>query len=154
MTARYVIDSSVFIVFERNQPRDIYATLWDRFATLLSSGNAVVPHEALVELERGTDDLGDWVKATGAVYDTDTAVIDVVRQISKQHPGWVKETKNAADPFIIATAKVLGAVVVTNERSRNPATADVNMKIPQVAAEFDVAVISTNDLSRRLGWHF
>ena len=43
MTAQFVIDSSVLIAFERNQPRDIYPTLWDRFETFLRSGDAVIP---------------------------------------------------------------------------------------------------------------
>ena len=154
MTIRFVIDSSVLIAFERNQPRDIYSTLWDRFEVLLRSGDAAVPREAVTELGRGTDDLVDWVKKTGSVYEADDAVIAVVAQISRRHPGWVRETKNAADPFIIATAKILDAVIVTNERSRNPATVDANMKIPQVAAEFGVSAITTNDLFRQLHWQF
>jgi hypothetical protein len=65
VTIRYVIDSSVLIAFERNQPRDIYPTLWGRFETLLLGGEAVVPREALTELERGTGDLAAWVRKTG-----------------------------------------------------------------------------------------
>lgn len=84
---RYVVDSSVFIAFERNQPRDIYTSLWDKLEQLLRSGVAVVPQEALVELDRGTDDLSAWVKATGAVAVTDAAVIAIVKQISQRHPG-------------------------------------------------------------------
>jgi hypothetical protein len=129
VTIRFVIDSSVLITFERSQPRDVWPTLWDHVENLLRSGNAVVPREAVTELDRGTDDLADWVKKTGAIYDADDAVIAVVTQISAKHPGWVQQTKNAADPFIIATAKVLGAVIVTNERARN-ATADSNRRIP------------------------
>ena len=154
MTAQFVIDSSVLIAFERNQPRDIYPTLWDRVETLLRSGDAVIPREALSELERGTDDLAGWVRETGAVCDTDAAMIAVVAQISTRHPDWVRETKNAADPFIIATAKVLGAVIVTNEKTRNLVTVDANMKIPQVAAEFGVKAVTTNDLFRQLQWQF
>ncbi|MCL2464559.1 MAG: DUF4411 family protein [Micrococcales bacterium] len=154
MTVRFVIDSSILISFERNQPRDVWPTLWDHVENLLRSGEAVVPREALTELERGTDDLDDWVKKTGTVYDADDEMIAVVGQISARHPGWVQQTKNAADPFIIATAKVLGAVIVTNERARNTATVDSNMRVPQVAAEFGVTAITTNDLFRQLQWQF
>jgi hypothetical protein len=144
----------VLITFKRTQPRDIYTTLWHQVEALLRQGGAVVPQKAVAELSRGTDTLASWVKQTGAVYHTDAAVIGIVAQISARHPGWVQQTKNVADPFIIATAKVLGAVVVTNERSRTIATADANLRIPQVAAEFGVATLSTNDLFRRLGWRF
>ena len=153
MTASFVLDSSVLIAFERNQPRDIYTSLWDRVEQLLRSGDAVVPQEAVTELEHGTDDLAAWVKSTGGMVATDAAVITVVAQISQRHPDWVSGTQNAADPFIIATAQVLGAAVVTNEKGRN-ATADSNMTIPQVAAEFGVKCLLTNDLFRQLGWHF
>lgn len=153
MTIRFVLDSSVLIAFERNQPRDIYTSLWDRVERLLHSGDAVLPQEAVTELEHGTDTLATWVKTTGAVVATDAAVVAVVAQISQRHPGWVSGTQNAADPFIIATAKVLDATVVTNEKSRN-ATIDGNMKIPQVAAEFGVRCLLTNDFFRMLGWRF
>lgn len=154
MTVRFVIDSSILIAFERNQPQDVWPTLWDYVENLLRDGDAVVPREALTELERGTDDLGDWVKKTGAVCDANDAMIAIVAQISTKHPGWVQETKNAADPFIIATAKVLDAAIVTNERARNAATVDSNMRIPQIAAEFGVLAITTNDLFRQLQWKF
>jgi hypothetical protein len=153
VSAGYVIDSSVLITFKRNQPRDIYRTLWKRLESLFRDGDAVVPREALDELDRGTDDLGDWVKKTDAVYETTADVLTVVADISRRHPGWVRGTQNAADPFIIATAKVLGAVAVSNETHR-PATVEANLKIPQVASEFGVMTMSTNDFFRELGWQF
>jgi len=124
-----------------------------RVESLLQSGDTVVPQEAVTELEHGTDDLAKWVKSASGVAATDAAVIAVVAQISQRHPGWVSGTQNAADPFIIATVKVIGATVVTNEKGRN-ATVDSNMKIPQVAAEFSVKCLLTNDFFRLLGWHF
>ena len=108
----------------------------------------------MTELKRGSDDLPGWVKETGAVRDADDAVILIVKEISARHPGWVQQAKNAADPFIIATAKVLGAVAVTNESSRRAASVDLNLRIPHVAAEFGVRTMSTNDLFRQLGWQF
>lgn len=68
MTAKYVLDSSVLITLLRNQPRDIYPTVWDRLYAVLRSGEAVVPREAVEELSRGTDDLAGWVRETGAVF--------------------------------------------------------------------------------------
>jgi transposase len=80
-------------------------------------------------------------------------VLAVVVDITQRHPGWVSGTQNAADPFVIATAKLLGAIVVTDEEDRH-ATTDANMKIPQVASELGVTTIVTIAWFRQLGWQF
>ena len=46
------------------------------------------------------------------------------------------------------------SVIVTNERTRHPATVDANMRIPQIASEFGVPTITPNDLFRQLHWQF
>lgn len=78
----------------------------------------------------------------------------MVSQIASHHPGWVQESKNAADPFVIAHAVESGLVVVTLERRKGPGVEDHNLKIPNVAEEWQVDCIDFKALSRRAGWVF
>ena len=58
------------------------------------------------ELDKGTDGLVKWVKALeGFVCDHDASELTVVTQISTDHPDWVQNTKNEADPWLVAHAK-------------------------------------------------
>jgi hypothetical protein len=88
------------------------------------------------------------------VAETSREELEIVREIAIRHPGWVSGAKNAADPFVIAAAKIRGAVVVTDERASGPGTEDRNLRMPTVAAEFEVECILPTELIRRCGWRF
>ncbi len=75
-------------------------------------------------------------------------------QITAAHPDWVQEQQNAADPWVVANATVFGRVILTEETLKGPGTVDRNLKIPNVAAGFDVACVNFNQLARREGWAF
>ena len=75
--------------------------------------------QAYEELLKVDDECAPWAKAQpGFVQDTTDDELAVVDTITNQHPGWVQETLNAADPFIIAQAVEQELVVVTFERRR------------------------------------
>jgi len=147
------VDSSIFIKLKREQPEDIYPTLWKRMADLLSSGTAVVHKEALDELDRKADGLGSWVKQQDCIVDANDTQFNRVIDITNAHPGWVNEQRNAADPWIIALAADTEAVIVTDEKP-NKATSDSNLKLPTVAAEHNVNCIDIPTWLRELKWQF
>ena len=68
--ATYVLDSSFLIKLHRDQPIELYPTLWVRIADLLSSGEAVVPREAAREIAKKADDLNAWLRATASTLTT------------------------------------------------------------------------------------
>jgi hypothetical protein len=61
---------------------------------------------------------------------------------------------NEADPFVIAHAKAESSTVVTEETRKGPNTAEKNLKIPNVADEHGVEVLTFFDYIRREGWSF
>lgn len=153
--ARYVLDSSCLIKLHRDQPIDIYPSVWERLSELLASGDAVIPREADREMQVKDDELRRWLHARQvSVVESTEDELAVVMQIAARHPGWVRGKKNAADPFLIATASARGAVVVTDERGTGRATEDRNLRIPTVAAEFGVKCITYTELVRQCGWTF
>lgn len=150
----YVLDSSFLIKLFREQPIDVYVTLWESIDALLSDGGAMVPREAYREIERRDDALHDWLKGRSGIVEADGAELQVVAEMSVRYPLWVQGPKNAADPFVIAAALVRGGIVVTDERTAGPTTDERNLRIPNVGDAFGVEVILPTEMIRRCGWRF
>lgn len=155
MTAGFTIDSSVLITLARELPRDVHRSAWARLEELIVSGQAFLPKQASVELQRGSDHLSSWIKTfPGFVVEAAVEEIAVVAQIAQDHPDWVQEQQNEADPWMIANGHVFDRVVVTQERRKGPGTADRNLKIPNVADRWDVTCMNFNELARSQSWSF
>ncbi|AWE42784.1 hypothetical protein DDD63_08550 [Actinobaculum sp. 313] len=74
--------------------------------------------------------------------------------MARAHPGWVTETKNEADPHIIAHAKTDGLALVTEEKRKGPNVSDKNQSIPNVADEYGVRCIGFFEFLRMQKWSF
>ncbi len=70
----------------------------------------------------------------------------------RDHPLLMKATKNrnGGDPFVIATAQVLGLTVVTEERGGSLS----KPKIPSVCQALGVRCIDVLAFIREQGWSF
>lgn len=151
----YVLDSSCLIKLNREQPPDLYPSVWKRLEALVAVGRSVLPAEAKREIDKKDDVLKAWVKSRPEVVIVEThADLAVIVQISADHPLWVRGAKNAADPFIIATAVRQGAVIVTDEKLAGRGSDERNLRIPNIAAEHDVECIDFTELVRRERWRF
>jgi len=101
--------------------------------------------------------LADWSKAQpGFLCDASLpSEFQRVGDISTTFPDWVSDTRNVADPWIIAHAEATGQMLVTDERLR-PAAAPQNLTIPTVIVRMSltVAYCDFNDFQRAEGWKF
>lgn len=114
MSASYTIDTNIIVTLNRDQPRDIYASVWEALEALTADGRCFMNREAYEELVHVDDECAPWAKVQeGFVQDTTAAELAVVDSITTDHPGWVQETRNAADPFVIAQAVERDLVIVT-----------------------------------------
>jgi Domain of unknown function (DUF4411) len=155
MSDTYMIDTMVVINLHRILPRDVWPSVWDRVEKLVADGRGFTLRQVIEELEKVDDECGPWAKGLdGFVMDAEEPEIRLVSQITKDHPGWVQEGSNDADPWVIAHAAVHACYVVTEERAKGPGTPDEKLKIPNVAAEHNVECMNFNDLARREGWVF
>jgi Domain of unknown function (DUF4411) len=94
-----------------------------------------MPKFVYEELLRIDDHCAPWAKGiAGFVVEATDDEFDIVATITADHPDWVQEQKNAADPWIVARATVLGGVILTHERMRCPGVTEANLAIPNVAA--------------------
>lgn len=149
----YCIDtSSVIDWHERFYPPESFPSLVPLVDGLIHTGRLFMSEEVALELHAKTAAAGTWCakRKDRLVLPTDVAVATAVRDVLREHPRLVGALKNRnrADPFVIAVARLKGAVVVTGEMG---GTAD-RPKIPYVCSQFGIQCITFTDLIRAEGW--
>lgn len=151
----YTLDSNILIDMHRLYPRYIFSSLWNEVESLISNGSLCICEVVLSELKKGNDTLYNWANTTkDFVHQSVDSEMRLAAQISQKHPGWVREETNYGDPFVIAHAAIENHTIVTNEKYKGPGTIDCNMKIPNVADEFDVPWMNFFDFVKKNGWVF
>ena len=119
----YVFDTGAFINLFRYYYTDTFEGLWKNFYELIKSGKIISVMEVRRELENHGDNLSEWVKNHSDLFlKPKQEQIDVIKNIYStlhfEHN--IKQQNkmqycNAADPFVVAKAKVLGYKVVSTE---------------------------------------
>jgi hypothetical protein len=151
----YTLDTNILIGMIQRYPRDIFPSIWAALEGSIDDGQACICQAVLEETDRAGDGLHDWAKGyPDFACDVTRPELELSAQISADHPDWVREQLNAADPFVIAHAKVDQRIIVTEENRKGPNTEDRNQKIPNVADEHDVDCIKFFEFARQLGWAF
>jgi hypothetical protein len=160
----YVLDANVFIeAARRYYAFDLVPAFWTNLVNLAAQGRIKSIDKIKQELERGNDDLADWIKRgnmSNAFASTDQP--DVIRQFGEMME-WVQdndqfldaakaEFAGGVDGWLIAYAGVNNYTVVTHEvyardvRNRVP--------IPNICRAFDVRYTDTFQMLRDLGVRF
>jgi rRNA-processing protein FCF1 len=135
---KYVFDSNVFINLQRNQPMDVYVSLWEKIDTMFDEGIIFSSYEVYEEISIGDDALVEWAKSKKDLFVLSSNELQQgVRDILKAYPQLILSGKrmNSADPFLIALAKKESCIVVTEERLSNNMIAP---KIPDVCAKYSI----------------
>ena len=147
------LDTNILINLERWYPRDIFGFLWQGVEDAVSAGDVCICTAVHNELKRGGDALYDWAKNTpGFVCPLSQADMLEASQISNQYPGWVQQSKNAADPELIAHASNEGREIVSEEKRKGPGAAPHNIKVPNVADDLGISCIDFFTFVRAMGW--
>lgn len=151
----FTLDSNILINLARLYPRDIFGSIWDQIEGQVVLGEACICEAVLREVHRGGDELHAWAKGQpGFICRVTDEELATVAEIATDHPEWVRDTLNEADPFVIAHAKAEPSVIVTEEKPKGPNTEDRNQKIPNIAKEHGVSCIRFFDYVRGQGWQF
>jgi hypothetical protein len=153
-----VLDTNSLSVLRNYYPAT-FPTLWVNLDGLVANGDLVSVREALRELENDNrvTFVQEWAKKNKAVFYTPTdAELEVVGQIlAIPHFQTVISGKAllkgtpVADPFIIASAFVKNATVITEEVYRPNAA-----KIPNICEHFDVDCHNLEWFMAQHGWEF
>lgn len=154
---KYLLDSNTYI-----QAKNQYYGMafcpgyWDWLDARFAAGDVCSIEFIGKELKEGDDELADWARLRSDHFikhddePTQAAFTDIVNFVMSQDFGAAHRDAFLAkgDPWLIAKAKTLGAILVTHEATVSPATKKV--KIPNICQQFSVPCISTFDLLNEL----
>lgn len=153
----YCIDTSAVIHgWTRDYPPDVFATVWQNLEPLADQEKLFAPNEVLLELERGGDDLYEWARSRNAMFiEPDAYAQEIVRDLVNDYPGFIPADSRDgiwADPYVIAIASQMQAVVVTGEK---PVGHNARIpKIPNICNDLGVEYMDLLGLIRTEGWSF
>jgi predicted nucleic acid-binding protein len=122
-SANYCADANFFYEFwlpDRKFRKDIYDKLWEHMVSQISGGIITSTEEVYRELKESNDpDFQKWLDAHKSYLyvEDDIAVIKLATKILNKHPEMLfqKGKKNGADAFLVATAKIYGLSVISEE---------------------------------------
>jgi len=155
---RYVFDTNSFIVIGHYFP-ERFPSFWAKFDALVAAGRVLSVREVLRELDNHNTrlHLRNWIDANQSVFLVPTpqetqfvsqifAVPHFQNLLSKKQ---ILAGGPAADPFVIALAKVVGCCVVTEESKKDNAA-----RIPNVCEHFGLGWTNLEGLMQSEGWCF
>jgi len=129
----------------------MFATFWTWMDEQVDAGIVIAPEEVLVELDaKGQSPLVKWVrKRKDDIFQAhETDVQHLFKQISASFPELTRKGKPQArsdgDAWVIAMAKIRGAVCVAEDRKRRAGTS-----FPEVCAHYGVPLIFLRDFIDR-----
>lgn len=144
-----MFDASSALYAWDNYPIEQFPPLWDWIAGEILAGRLGISQVALKEVTDKSNECGSWLKSNGiTVMPITQAILDLALSI-KNSLGIVGDNFGSGvgenDLFIIATAKINGAELITNEsRQPDPPKSMRNYKIPLVCS---FAAVQVDNLS-------
>ncbi len=153
----YILDTSALLhAWRRDYPPDTFPSLWEKIEELAASETLVAPHEVLLELERGGDEIYEWAREhDGMFIEPEETVQEKVQEVVDRWPEFVPDESHDgvwADPYVVALAAVVGGTVVTGENlapenARRP-------KIPNLCRALGIPYTNLLGVLRNEGWTF
>lgn len=158
----YIIDTSSLVKLNRDNPIDVFPSIWKNLKFLADSGRLIAPREVLNEIKQNDDMLSKWAKNQTKMFKEPTIrQIELVQEILKDYPSLIdSERKFDADPWVIALAIEMSSepqktlvnikrIVVTEEKLRGN-----QIKIPYVCNQKSIEAIDVITLFRAENWKF
>lgn len=154
----YVLDTNSFIVLSHYFP-DRFPSFWKQLDACVAGGRIVSVKEVRKELDSDAakPHLTSWLKENRHIFLVPSEQeLEFVAEIFKvpRFQDLVRRRQRlratpVADPFVIASAKVRGGCVVTEE-SKKPNAA----RIPNACEHFGVDCTNLEGLMEREGWRY
>jgi hypothetical protein len=151
----FSFDTSAFLdAWVRNYPRDVFPKFWLLLEEAVDDGVVRSSEEVFRELKRRDDEVLAWAKARPHLFlpldePTQAAAAEVLERCQEL----VKSggSRSAADPFVIALAKVQNWTVVSGER---PSGRLDRPHIPDVCGVFGIRCLTLLQFLREQRWRF
>lgn len=153
----YCIDTSALIDAYRDYyPPDVFHGLWENVDDLIRNGDLISPEEVLNELSIGDDDVFAWADSRPQLFVPLSEPIQIATaEVLAVYAEWIPQdrSRNVADAFVVALARVRNCPVVSGEKwgnSPNPA----RVRIPNVCEGLGMRHMTFLEMIRDLGWAF
>lgn len=156
----YIIDTSSLVKLNKDNPLDVFPTIWGKLKDLIDNDRLVAPKEVFNEINQNDDQLSEWVKTQKKMFKEPTPrQIELVQEILNKYPSLIKvDRKYDADPWVIALAIELTIqkriisikrIVVSEEKLRGE-----RVRIPLVCDEYKIENMDLITMFRTEGWKF
>ena len=162
MTNFYVIDTSSLVKLNRDNPLDVYPSVWRKLEGLIKKSRLSSPKEVFNEICRRDDHLTEWAKSHKELFvDATQKQIELVQKILSDYPSLINNDRPFdSDPWVIALAIEMSQspqktlvkikrIVVTEEKLRGE-----KVRIPFVCEQLSVESIDIISVFREEGWQF
>ena len=158
----YIIDTSSLVKLNKNNPLDVFPSIWKHLESLVDSDRLIAPKEVLNEINQNDDQLSGWAKKQKKMFKNPTSTqIKIVRDILRESPSLIDvDRKFDADPWVISlaiemtnnsqkTLVIIKRIVVTEEKLRGN-----KVNIPFVCGKNSIESIDIIALFRIENWKF
>lgn len=156
----YLFDTNIFVESKKNLPMDIWPTFWTKMVMLIKSGKIHSIDKVKEEIEKGGDELTDWIHKhapRGFFLKQDSSVMAKMAETidwAQKNPvrfsqSAISDYVNVADSYLVATAAAKKMVLVTYEKS-NPQRRN-RVMIPDACIAIGVRFCDLNTVLRELG---
>jgi hypothetical protein len=153
----YSIDTSGLVDGRRRYyPPSVFQGLWEDIEDLIQAGGLFASDEVFHDLERQDDDVHAWAATQPALFlpldhDIQVATTEVMTIFNEWVP--VDRSRNVADPFVVAVARVRQCPVVSGEKwSNSPYPSRV--AIPNVCQHFGLRHMTFLEMIQDLRWTY
>jgi hypothetical protein len=154
----YVFDTSSFIVISHYFP-DRFPSFWNYLSEYVTNGKIISVKEVFNELDTNysRQHLREWIKINRSIFRVpeEMEMAFITQIFSIQHFQYLVTQKQllkgtpVADPFIIASAKINDACVVTEEEKKKNAS-----RIPNVCEYFGIECTNLEGFMEKENWEF
>jgi hypothetical protein len=138
----------------KGYPRNIFSSMWNDLEKAIKSGQIVSPEAVKRELLVYDDEIAKWAKGTdGLFHDPTDEVLERVGKLMKSFPDLINHSsdRDQADPYVIAVAQEVGAIIVTEETSKR---SNKKAKIPGVCKELNISCMNLFSMLESFGWKY
>ena len=149
----YCIDTSSLIhAWKEAYPIKNFPSIWEYMDELIAEGSLIASEEVFEDLKKRDESLTEWAAKRKHIFlPLEEEIQKVASTIVAEYARLMdtRTGKSASDPWVIATAKVKGCKIITNE---GPTGSFPRVRIPDVCDRMMISYTNFLGLIQERGW--